>query len=99
VLDPFAGSGTTNFVSSFELGLDSDSIELLPIGLEIISARVLLEKEFTSEDFTSLKRWIKTMPWKHTDPNMSLSFLRITDGAYPPDSPPDRFLTHFKIDS
>jgi DNA modification methylase len=84
VLDPFAGSGTTNFVSSFELGLDSDAIELLPIGLDLISARGLLEKQFTNEDFTSLKRWIKATPWKHTDPNISLSVLRITDGAYPP---------------
>jgi len=83
VLDPFAGSGTTNFVSSFELELDSDAIELLPIGLELISSRLLLEEEFTNKDFKSLARWIKKAPWKNTVPNVSLPVLRITDGAYP----------------
>jgi DNA modification methylase len=86
ILDPFAGSGTTNFVSSFELGLDSDAIELLPIGLELISARVILEKEFTDKDYQSLNKWIKKTPWKNTQPTLSLPVLRITDGAYPPET-------------
>src|SRR5919197_985775 len=42
VLDPFAGSGTTLFAAN-DLGFNSEGIELLPIGQEIIKTRKLLE--------------------------------------------------------
>ncbi|VVB95284.1 Modification methylase MjaII [uncultured archaeon] len=81
VLDPFAGSGTTLFAAS-GIGMDVDGIELLPIGQQIIVARLCLEKEFTSDDFAAIKRWLKTCPWKESQVRYPLPKLRITDGAY-----------------
>jgi DNA modification methylase len=82
VLDPFAGSGTALFVAS-ELGVNADGIELLPIGQQIIATKKLLEADFTSEDFASLKRWVIQCPWRHSEVRQALPELRITKGAYP----------------
>ena len=82
VLDPFAGIGTTLFAAS-EAGLDAEGIELLPIGQQVIAARLCLEREFTKKGFSILHRWIKECPWKQSDTKVPLSKLRITDGAYP----------------
>jgi DNA modification methylase len=82
VLDPFAGVGTTLFAAS-ELGIGADGIELLPIGNELISARLLLERSFTSEDFVAVVRWLNVRPWHHNRGRKALPTLRITEGAYP----------------
>ncbi|MDP3103877.1 MAG: DNA methyltransferase [Candidatus Methanoperedens sp.] len=81
VLDPFAGSGTTLFAAS-AVGMDVDGIELLPIGQQIIASRSCLEREFTADDFASVKQWLKTCPWKQSQIRYPLPKLRITDGAY-----------------
>jgi len=81
VLDPFAGSGTTLFAAS-AVGMDVDGIELLPIGHQIIAARLCLEREFTADDFVDINRWMKTCPWKESHESFPLPKLRITDGAY-----------------
>ena len=81
IFDPFAGSGTTLFAAS-ELGIDSDGIELLPIGQQIINAKKLLE-EFTKNDFETLRRWVHSKPWKLEKTKEPLLELRITKGAYP----------------
>ena len=62
VLDPFAGIGTTLFAASSQ-GIPADGIELLPIGQEIVRARLLSERELTSNDIATLERWIKFLPW------------------------------------
>jgi len=85
ILDPFAGSGTALFAAS-AAGLEADGIELLPIGQEIILARWSLEREFTAEDFDTLNRWLTLRPWRHSETRCPLPTLRITDGAYPPDT-------------
>jgi DNA modification methylase len=82
VLDPFAGSGTTLFAAS-ALGLAADGIELLPIGQEIIRARLTLYREFTSADFATLQRWHDDRPWQRSMERVQLPILRITTGAYP----------------
>ena len=51
VLDPFAGIGTTLFAASSQ-GIPADGIELLPIGQEIIRARLLSEKGLTASQGT-----------------------------------------------
>jgi len=85
ILDPFAGSGTALFAAS-SLGLDADGIELLPIGQEIISTKLCLEREFTAQDFEVLQSWAKSYPWKHSEVKIQLPTLRITKGAYPPET-------------
>jgi hypothetical protein len=82
VLDPFAGSGTALFAAS-DTGINADGIELLPVGQQIILARKCLEKEFTTGDFATVKRWGTDRPWYQSKIKMPLSKLRITDGAYP----------------
>jgi DNA modification methylase len=82
ILDPFAGSGTTLFVAS-AAGLDADGIELLPIGQQIITAKQLLESEFTAQGLDALKRWSTQRVWEQSDAKMPLPELRITRSAYP----------------
>ena len=85
VLDPFAGSGTTLFAAS-ATGMEVDGIELLPIGQQIIAARSCLERAFTADDFAAVKQWLKTCPWKQSQLRYPLPKLRITDGAYSPET-------------
>jgi len=82
LLDPFAGSGTALFAAS-GAGIDADGIELLPVGQQIILARECLDREFTKDDFNSLKRWGTERPWCQSKVRIPLSELRITAGAYP----------------
>jgi DNA modification methylase len=82
VLDPFAGSGTALFAAS-DSGIDADGVELLPVGQQIILTKKCLEKEFTTADFATLKRWETERPWYQSKVRMPVSKLRITDGAYP----------------
>lgn len=82
ILDPFAGSGTTSFVAA-EHGLHSEAIEVLPIGQLLIEARTALETKFEPQDFAALERW--TNSWK-TGEKAELPELRITSGAYPPET-------------
>ena len=85
VLDPFAGLGTTLFVAS-SLGLDADGIEVLPIGQEIVSRRTVLERGLTDEDIGRLAFWERAQPWATAKGSNPLNVLRITKGAYPPDT-------------
>lgn len=82
ILDPFAGSGTALFAAS-ALGLDCDGIELLPIGQQIIATKRLLETEFTTEDFQTLRNWAQLRVWEQSVERAPLMELRITKGAYP----------------
>ncbi|HLA37964.1 MAG TPA: DNA methyltransferase, partial [Candidatus Brocadiales bacterium] len=66
VLDPFAGIGTTLFAAS-DIGMDADGIELLPIGQQIIDTRLCLEREFTPDDFSTLKMWPQERPWEDSE--------------------------------
>jgi DNA modification methylase len=81
VLDPFAGSGTALFAAS-DAGIDADGIELLPVGQQIILTRKCLEREFTKDDFATIKRWGAERPWHQSKVRIPLTTLRITDGAY-----------------
>jgi len=82
ILDPFAGSGTALFAAS-SLGIESDGIELLPIGQQIIATKKLLEAEFTSDDFDTLQKWAKIQIWQQSEKRVYIPELRITKGAYP----------------
>ena len=82
ILDPFAGAGTTLFAAS-AIGLDTEGIELLPVGSEIIKARKQLEIGRVSESLDVLRNWIERRPWRNGQNTERLPSLRITDGAYP----------------
>jgi DNA modification methylase len=82
LLDPFAGSGTALFMAS-SLGIRAEGVELLPIGQEIISARRILEDEFTGGDLDRLRYWSESRPWEQSKVRARLPELRITHGAYP----------------
>ena len=85
VLDPFAGIGTTLFAASAQ-GIPADGIELLPIGQEIIRARLLSERELTTDDIATIERWITSLPWKERSERVPFSTIRITENAYPPET-------------
>ena len=85
VLDPFAGIGTTLFAAS-EQNIHADGIELLPIGQEIIQARILLEKGLSPNDIATLELWINSQPWNGFPEKVPFSTIRITEGAYPSDT-------------
>jgi DNA modification methylase len=82
ILDPFAGSGTALFAAS-AMGINADGIELLPIGHEIITAKQILDAEFTAEDFERLRQWSEMRVWEQSEQSVSLPELRITRRAYP----------------
>ena len=82
VLDPFAGIGKTLFAASAQ-GISVDGIELLPIGQEIIHARLLSEREMSSDDIAKLEHWIVSLPWKESSERVPFSTIRITENAYP----------------
>ncbi len=91
ILDPFAGSGTTLFASS-EIGYNSEGIELLPIGQQIIKNR-MISKNLTKSELFRLSFWKDKLPWKELKPTGKINTLRITDGAYP--EPTEKSISKF----
>lgn len=85
VLDPFAGIGTTLFAASAQ-GIAADGIELLPIGQEVIRARLLSERELTLEDKGVLEHWVNARPWKGCAKKVPFQTIQITENAYPPET-------------
>jgi len=83
VLDPFAGSGVSLFVSA-EQGLDSVGVELLPIGAEIIEVRkIIFESASHNGLLEFLQNWIEKKPWEKEKNGRKLNHLKITNGAFP----------------
>ncbi|MEO5803722.1 MAG: DNA methyltransferase, partial [Verrucomicrobiota bacterium] len=85
ILDPFAGAGTTLFVAS-QLGIDSVGIELLPIGQEIIEARKSALNVNREAVVQATKLWRKSQPWKKANAKTNFPHLRITNGAFSPET-------------
>ena len=85
LLDPFAGSGAALFGAG-STGLAADGIELLPIGQEIIHARLALARDKSGHILSRLCTWQSARPWHTETEHVLLPTLRITDGAYPPET-------------
>ncbi len=81
VLDPFAGTGTSLFVSS-SLGYDADGIEVLPVGQRIINANILARGATKQNIIAGLDNWLLEKPWNTQGPMKDFAVLRITKGAY-----------------
>lgn len=85
VLDPFAGSGTTLFVAS-DLGIDSVGIELLPNSIELIRARELLRNGKSEPIVKGLREFRDSCIWRSEGGHKPFNHLRITKGAFPPET-------------
>ncbi len=81
ILDPFAGSGATLFTAR-EKGWQTTGIELLPIGIYNIRARLIAEKT----SFDELKSEISNF-WELISENLNcnkrINHISITQGAFP----------------
>ena len=73
----FAGAG---------FGMEADGIELLPIGQRIIETKQIIDWQITSADVAVLTRWANTHPWTKSNLLHPVNELRITKGAYPPET-------------
>ncbi len=84
ILDPFAGAGATLFAAK-ELGWNSTGVELLPVGIFAIQARLASE----NVDGKVFAKAIQEF-WNTFDPNKPLTnkleHIPITEGAYPEES-------------
>ncbi len=81
VLDPFAGSGTSLFASS-EMGFDSEGIELLPLGQQIVRSRITANR-LGHNEISRIVFWKDSQPWEKCKSSEKINSLRITAGAYP----------------
>ena len=83
VLDPFAGIGTTIFAAR-RLGRQSIGIELLPVGMSVMEARLSAE----AVNAATFRRRIEAIAgenWQqHFDAAHELAHIAITRGAFPP---------------
>ena len=84
LLDPFAGSGAALFAAAAR-GLNADGIEVLPIGQDIIKARRTAD-QYSEQVVEAIRGWISEMPWHSCDARAPLGEIRITAGAYPPET-------------
>ncbi len=85
LLDPFAGSGTALFVAGGR-GMKSEGIELLPIGRTVIATKQLIDWNLKDADVTRLAFWRDKHPWRKCNSLAAINELRITRGAYPPET-------------
>ena len=84
LLDPFAGSGTALFAAAAR-GMDAEGVELLPVGQDIINARRVAGNR-RERIIVALDEWRGETPWRGCDGRIPLQEIRITAGAYPPDT-------------
>jgi DNA modification methylase len=81
ILDPFAGAGATLFAAR-ESGWDTTGIELLPVGIYSINARLAAEKTNLAEFKKEIEKfWINFQNLKQSD-NV-INHISITEGAFP----------------
>ncbi len=85
LLDPFAGSGASLFGAA-KRGLEAVGIELLPVGCQIINARKLAAFADAPSIVSVLDDWLESKPWRKEKGTVPFHHLRITQGAFPPDT-------------
>jgi len=85
ILDPFAGSGVALFTAS-AFGLDSAGIELLPSSAEIIDVRRILRSADATQIANKILWFRESLVWLRPGVNKSFPHIRITQGAFPPET-------------
>lgn len=85
ILDPFAGTGATCFVAG-ERGIRATAMELLPVGSHFIRLRQAISGVQPSEISAWLREIIEQRPWENADGRIEFAHLRITRGAFPPET-------------
>ena len=85
LLDPFAGVGTA-LLAGRKLGWDTIGIELLPLGPFVLQAWLAAEKIVPAVFWQHLQRWQKLDWAAHAHRNSAFPHLRITRGAFPPET-------------
>lgn len=82
LLDPFAGAGSALFASA-ELGWTTHGIEVLPVGVYAMQARLAAERV----EVTAFKEAVHTIMSidfaQHFDTEYAFKHIRITEGAFP----------------
>ena len=81
VFDPFTGVGTTLFASS-EIGYDSEGIELLPVGIQVIHNTLNAKRRLKESDLSRILEWKEDHPWKFSNHKETINYLNITKSAY-----------------
>lgn len=92
LLDPFAGSGASLFGAA-KRGLDSVGIELLSVGWQVIEARKHAASSDGSDLAAALQHWLNHKPWREEKGALPFHHLRITRGAFPPET--EKSLGHY----
>jgi len=84
LLDPFGGAGTALFVARAH-GWQSEGIELLPVGVYAMQARLSAQR-IAPTRFAQAIRELKDITFTdHYDPRYALHHIAITQGAFPPE--------------
>ena len=66
--------------------MKAEGIELLPIGQIVIATKQLIDWELKDADVKRLVLWRDESPWEKNKTAKPINELRITRGAYPPDT-------------
>jgi DNA modification methylase len=85
ILDPFSGIGTALFAAGCA-GMKAEGIELLPIGQVVTKTKQLIDWELKDSDVQRLVFWRDERPWEKSRVSHPINELRITRGAYPPET-------------
>lgn len=85
LLDPFGGIGTAMFAAG-ALGMRAEGIELLPIGQRVITTKQLIDWQINPADVEIFAEWAEQRPWQKWKNANAINELRITRGAYPPET-------------
>jgi DNA modification methylase len=84
VLDPFAGSGTTLTMAS-KAGWEATGIELLPVGIAAMRARLIADAVDVGPFEYHLKR-LKGLSLDSSNPSSRFKHIHITERAFPVDA-------------
>ncbi len=82
LLDPFAGAGSALFASA-ELGWDAYGIELLPVGVYAMQARLAAERVDIASFKQAVSKALAADFSGHYDKEFAFDHIPITNGAYP----------------